>query len=108
MSAPYCLIYGEAYDDETCVDCSKPVVEEYTGARYVFVGRLDEGRLCTWCAEASGLCADLAHGLEALDSYVVRSATDPLQAAGAGLNVQQAVRQLLDERWLPLVLGMAA
>ncbi len=108
MSAPCCLIYGEAHDDETCVDCSAPVLREHDIPRYVWVGRIHEGRLCSRCAEESDLYADLADGLEALDSYVVRSATDPLKAASAGLNVQQAVRQLLDERWLPLVLGMGA
>ncbi len=108
MSAPYCLVYGEAYDDATCVDCSAPVLGERDIPRYVWVGRLHEGRLCSRCAEESDLYADLADGLEALDSYVVRSATDPRKAAGAGLNVQQAVRQLLDDRWLPLVLEMRA
>ncbi len=108
MNASYCLVFGEAYDDAACVNCSQPVLSEDELPRYVYVGRLHRGRLCSRCSEASDLPADLADALDALDRYVLFSATDPHRAAAAGLSVQQSLRHLLDERWLPLALGIDA
>jgi len=99
-AAPYCLTYGFAPEDETCADCSQLVVG-YNVGRFVTVGRYGGARLCDTCAESSGLY-DFAAGLDQLDTFV-KLLPAGMNRAAAVMNVQAAVRSLLDQEWLPLV-----
>ena len=101
MTAPYSLTYGYPSDGEKCEDCSQPVVGAYSFGRFVTVARLGGARLCDTCAESSGLC-DLAAGLDQLDTFV-KLLPDGMNRAAAVMNVQAAVRDLLEQEWLPLV-----
>jgi predicted Fe-S protein YdhL (DUF1289 family) len=99
MSAPLCLTWGYAREDDRCGDCGASVYP----SSYVSVGRLDEGRLCEGCAEQTpfGLLAD---ALDKLDDYVYWAQTDD-QRRAAILNVQQAVRYMVSEEWPARYLG---
>lgn len=104
MTAPLCMTFGFPADDEVCCDCSTPFG---SWGRFVNVGRLDVGRLCEGCAEATPF-GEIAEALDRLDTAVVLTA-DPGQQAAAAINVQQAVQHLVEDRWMPRALaGMTA